>query len=435
MKSTLSLRKKSKKDWLIVFLVQAGNENINHVKNMIDDAIISYSPNNIFHLCIDAPKKAILTLDASLRKKLPADMDDQDTGVFQLEIKYRSCTREIILDYITVDRVFNITNGDDVGRYLKGVWTLNKANRVMMVTWDHGNFFGIFNKSNKKNPIFTNGEYDALLPGSMDRAFKSAFGRKKISLLLMMNCNTNVINFAFSLQHSVKNMVAAPTAMELSGYNFKRIFLNINSHPRKSSKIIAMEVIQDQAKVNTTPQRINWPHIEVNDNELLLVALSLRYINRMTLLLDNIVRHLVARIKNDSISKEAMIHALASVTQIATTTDDLREIDFQSLIDRIAEIVSHSVSWDIKQLRRYLQKSVIGYYAGAKMKLILENAGLSNPAFSTYFVPSQEVFKTSPEYLDFIRESSRNAIEYSKARLWDDFMSFLYSDEPQPGAM
>ncbi len=231
--------------------------------------------------------------------------------------------------------------------------TVAEKTRFMLITWDHGYSFGIFNaaidkevfdfernnnkahltitnleggmkkinenrtsdksiestieefkKNNSPNEelsgysnellreLATTDDTDMLTPEEIAIALKSSFS-KKIDVLIMMNCWMQSVDTCYALENTVQNLVAAESTMDFIGYDYIDFINELCKNPAISNKDLSSKIIRrikDKYKKMRT---------EIAFNEIAVSAIDLSDVGQLKKIVDNFSVSLGLAIRTD----------------------------------------------------------------------------------------------------------------------------------------
>lgn len=230
---------------------------------------------------------------------------------------------------------------------------LSEKHRFIVVTWDHGFAFGIFNgnignqvfdfekNSDQNHLVVTNlksglkrlreeksndksldtvieefksnnfineklSEYstaflkelalsddtDMLTPEEISLAIKNS-ALKKIDVLIMMNCWMQSVETCYALQNTVEIIIAAESTIDFIGYDYIDFINKICSNPEISSHDLSVRVID---KIKGKYKKLNT---EIAFKEIAVSAIDLLEINELKTTVDNLSDKLGIAIRTD----------------------------------------------------------------------------------------------------------------------------------------
>jgi hypothetical protein len=274
------------------------------------------------------------------------------------------------------------------------------AKHYLIFSWDHGSAFGIFREQQEtglhrqSEIVIKNENVPVLTMEELNKAIRLAFGRKKVDLVVMMNCYMHFIDAAYALRNSVKYIVATETPMDFSGYNYASIFQLISAHPGVSPRKLAKSVVK------SFPLKIydNREEESVVKNQTSIFATDLKYYDLLIQQINKLVDILIPRfptIKDD-------IKELRAKTFIE---ESRFLVDFYRFITALYE--SNLLKKDIFHTNLILSgKELIDFARYIPEKLQLQTTG-----FSIFFPKSSSPDPTKPQdtddffYTDFFKQT------------------------------
>lgn len=244
----------NKRKWTVFFLIKSVDDSINELITMINE-IRNVSMNNHVSLilCINVKKGYVKNILTGKAVTISNESEIYTTVFYSLVFdNTREKTFINKLECLGEDENFDITNPNSLQLYFKNTVLKNySAKRYVLFTWDHGSAFGIFvENSQTENEDHINGvvikkqdRLNVLTMEELRNALLWAFGKKKIDVLIMMNCYMQFVDTGYGLRKSVKYLVAPETAMAYNGYNYGFILQLLNSNPGLRSKKLAKKAV------------------------------------------------------------------------------------------------------------------------------------------------------------------------------------------------
>ena len=231
--------------WTAFFLIRAvDDDSVNAAMDLLQDLLeIQIGEDIALILCMSIYKSDLTWLLSGVKR----DKEDTDKKEHLTTVFYRIASRKDALGkwrtrmkFIYEKKDFDITNAQDISYYFKRfVLSNHQADRYMLLTWDHGNGYGIFSN----NETGTSGSGKTLMMDEMSTAIQQAFGARKVDLMVMMDCDMLTIDTCYALRDTVKYLVASESTVDAVGYNYRAIFKKLAGNPSVSSKKLATYVI------------------------------------------------------------------------------------------------------------------------------------------------------------------------------------------------
>lgn len=262
---------KKKRKWTVFFVIKsAGSASMKEVIQMVNE-IRSIPMNGDVQivLCINFIKAHLQALLAGNEGMLTNEQPGKFTTIFFKLVNDNApgAAFKTRLEIIDEKRRFDITDPRWLKQFFrKNILLPNEARKYMLITWDHGRFYGIF----RGQPV--NQEEDAI-PGDKDSlenfaarmidsrglkkqpattvltmkeladAIKWAFDGKMIDVIVMMNCFMQSLDAGYALRKAAKYLVATEGLMDLGGYNYPFIFHVLMSNPSIAPEQLAKSIV------------------------------------------------------------------------------------------------------------------------------------------------------------------------------------------------
>jgi len=423
-----------RKEWAIHFLIQIKEKDeVYFVKHMFEE-ILSLPDNNKlgFAICIKIDRDLV---ESFFNKNLATSANPVG--------KYTTFFCDILLDTKTKKRNLNILNNDEsfdikneialtnFFTYFRKINGIAKKNSL--ITWNHGYGYAIFKEPIKKSGGVIIGDrysidYDALTGTKLKAVLKKVFQPKKLDVLAMINCNINLFDFGYVLRDTVKYLVAPESNIELSGYNYKKIFFTLNKQPDISEKKLAALFVNSYRNKEYSHSILALKK-EATINKAIFCN-NLIFYGRYAVLLDSLALHLTHLL----VSPENLI----SLQKTRAKTDEVPGSTHSLMIDMHAffyylkeEFTSDSKIQKLYRVANILiQRIVIAKYSSTeKINRINSRIQLLN-GFSICFPKDKNVSIEDMFYLDYIKDNSEFCTLFSKNHIWDNFLEAFYEKEP-----
>ena len=299
-------------------------------------------------LCVNFIRDHLEALLEGDERKLPTRSSEEPTTMFFRLVANdeRSSKFQTRLDIIDERKDFDITDPYFLKRYFRHiVLRPNRAQKYLLITWDHGRFFGIFRdepEGTLAEPPDTKCEDKnlsrvAINPSDLKRepgaailtmkeladAIKWSFGDKKIDVMMMVNCFMQSLDAGYALRKRVDYLVAPEGMLYLDGYNYPLLFHVLLSRPDISPEQLAkLAVISFPSKVYADGHMRGLRKKRLTA----LFAVDLQYYTLFVTLIDKLVDALLLKIPEvKKILADAKNHSLV----------DLNLYDFFSFISYI----------------------------------------------------------------------------------------------------
>lgn len=290
-----------KRKWTVFFLIKAVDKTtVEYAILMLEQLMRVRFPDEVaVLLCVNLRKADI---QAFLNRNLSdVNTDDQEKGFTTLFLKVTTVDGGFRND-ITVlsEKVdFDITREEDIKTVLKErILQFFEAKRYLMFTWDHGNGFGIFKgegKGHKANMKFliTKSENPPEIPilnmRELNNAIALSLGKKKIDLMIMMNCNMQLFDTGYDLYKTTKFVIAPQTQMDFLEYDYEAIFTRLVKDPAISARKLKSSVIKSFKRNEILNGTLNPTLMDVS-----ISVCDLRYTEQATGILNRLADSLLA---------------------------------------------------------------------------------------------------------------------------------------------
>jgi hypothetical protein len=194
----------------------------------------------------------------------------------------------------------------------------------------------------------------------LEEAFKSAFGRQKVALLLMCNCYMQTFDIGWVLRKRVKYLVAPEGIFQAHGYSYQGILSNINAN----TKISVSQLVK-----TIKPDFIDkWKKLVKGELELSRVTVVItkpgKYqltqilFNVISMILNNLSKYDVSRII--ATRQEKIFNATNDPTEKAPMTFKIDMIDLSYFLRYIQKLLP----------RHYLLNFLIWLFLKSKKKVL-----------------------------------------------------------------
>lgn len=413
------------RQWTVFFLIKSVDESITEAITMINSIRKDVDACDYVSIvfCLQVLQKnipAILAGDARLK----SDKDDPArTTIFLGLTKSDGTNTDFKSDLKQIDKndSFDITDPESVkGFFKEKILNENIAERYMLFTWDHGTGFGIFSdkpseepasspnnqpaqppvngialeplqKMNLPTPVVVSNnlqkmdlsplenedqsEQDKIL--TMDElaaAIEQAFGKKKIELVVMLNCYMQFFDSGYALRNNVRYLVAPESFIFFQGYNYEFIFRKLAQEPDLSTiKLVKYIVNSFELKL--------YDDFHQGISAKTTTALFANDLTHYSLFADYIDQLAGSLKKELEKSKPEIIMARLNTPPVSGAA---HLVDFFYLLQNLQK--SLGKNWQrqlVKNLKELKKKATIAEYIGSEF---IASAGSANPSgFSIYF--------------------------------------------------
>jgi hypothetical protein len=278
-----------KREWTVFFLIRSVGPNITHLIRLVNEIRsipMAAAPAIVFCLkmlqenrrALECGDTGLMTTDdapATVTTLFYILADDPQGDQFVNRLAY-------------IDEKPDFDFSDPV--YLEGyfrevILKPFKARHYLLITFDHGNAFGIF----PKEIIDNSGQQKVLYMEELNRAIRFALQGKKIDVVMMVNCYMQSVMSGIALHRSVKYLVAPESYMDFSGYNYASIFHLIANRKNLKGRALAKHAI------TSFPEKVYTKYTTGvgNKNQTAVFATRLSRYHLLPRLIDQLVDALV----------------------------------------------------------------------------------------------------------------------------------------------
>jgi len=250
-----------------------------------------------------------------------------------------------------------------------------------------------------------------------------------IDLMLMVNCNMQILDTLFQLKRKVKVLVASQTQFSYYGFHYVALISTLMKYTQISPEVLSQEVVKQFVEKYVYELSDGINKLSCNT----LFAHDLTHVHQLMELVNNVSDYLF-KIIDDPIVK-ARIHELRN-SQIADVTNypghilNCEFIDFGGFIKVLSNSLSNKRNRKFHvyhQMYRAIMKSMNqASFTGDDYTLRdkYEEKKFNISGVSVYFPTLESVNRSEKKlfgYLNFVMKSG-----YSIASKWDDFLKKLY---------
>lgn len=394
-------------------------------------------------LCITAQKGDLPAIESG---KTENQQEDKSTTTAFYYVASDECNQGLnMLVKITEKEGFRLDDPVDVKTYFtEQVLKKMRADHYLLFTWDHGDTFGIFDRTGDTDPAPVNGSgnhemnWGVQIHGmkimntdkfvradlqneqrefpqdqmknvlSMDElasAVEWAFGRP-IDVMVMMNCYMQQMDTCYALRKSIRYLVAPENAMDFNGYDYEGILNYITSFPDDTPYEVAEYVVRSFAY--TKYERLSDG--EKARDDIALFAWDLSFFTKLADLIDRIAERLSVAMQEDG---TAIVSVRNSMTLNLTPYHTYDIITFLEGVDLVTS--DEHLKSLIQQFIHIYKVAGVYYYIG---KNWLGRSTKDMPRGLTVFFPILN--PTSIQglaFLDFYKHST-----YSDECRWNHFV-------------
>ena len=243
--------------WTVFFLIRAVDKYVDDAMDMVQTVMATDLGDKIsVILCVNILEGDMPAFQSGDKSAISPDGNGPITTAF-FEVSWtRSASGKSVAQLMLLNEKsdFDLTNVDDLSYYFRRFILLNhQAERYMLFTWDHGMSFGIFSESVGGAPFENYVRKGAsgnkvLTMDQLSQAIQWGFGRKKIDLVVMMNCFMLMLDTAYALQSAAKFLVASEGQLYTNGYNYVSLFKKLAEEPKLSTKKLAKFIVNSYAR-------------------------------------------------------------------------------------------------------------------------------------------------------------------------------------------
>lgn len=443
--------------WTVFFLMRA-------VSGYFDSAIETI--NEI--LTARMPKDVVVIICLNIRGKyIPKCFERESSTPDITTVFYRVTSGDKPgrnnLNLIKENTKFNIKDGQDVSDFFKeNIPQQHLVSQYILFTWDHGQPFAIFSDDDnspitdtteklndsriteKYKPLLTHfrqwdfyqtevvpfrkshekTDLERLIDESKDmltitelkNAIKSAFGRTKIDVLVLANCNLQFFDTGYELCSCVDYLVAFESFMYFeNGLNYKAVLESLTSFSSPSAQKISQLVVTSYELKRRVEAKV--PYQDVIDS-VALFANDLSWYPLLGKLISELASKLTTEI---SIHFEKIKAARNRCETIRDTPDKYCLVDFgqfiYALFNELPGIFEGRYSFFVQVLRNVVQAS----YIGSSLQEDFEK--LQRPSCFAVYFPANKGRYVNDFRNTFMDDHTRSATTFVKQFKWDDFIT------------
>lgn len=328
------MKSQKKRKWTVFFLIKAVGGSICETIKMINEIRIQELHNQIsVVICLNFAKEhldPLLQGDESFKPDVTQPLTP--TTVFIELVASNNTKFHSDLHVILERSTFDITDPYDIEKYFKDqVLQKHKASRYLLFTWDHGKGYGIFEDTTGQTDsmkIIHQSDVKILTMEELKNAIGCAFGKRKVDLVIMMNCLMQMVDTGYALRNNAKYLVAPQTDIDFRGYNYSYIFqvlLNTpNIKPRKLAKLAVRSFV---SKVY-----INQYLGNTIKSTTAIFAIDLRHFTTLGKHIDQLVHYLLPKLDSNEaleivhkVRTSSMINSVTNFADLYTFVDILRD--------------------------------------------------------------------------------------------------------------
>jgi hypothetical protein len=156
----------------------------------------------------------------------------------------------------------------------------------------------IFNQINTANlfDLVVQSETDMLLPEEISLAISKSFDTKKVDLIIMMNCWMQSIDTIYALKDTANIIIAPQTTIDFIGYDYYSLISKIVTTPDITVSDLASEIIKG------TREKYKKRNTQIAFNEVVISAIRLipQNISSLKNIINNIAGELTSALNNNA---------------------------------------------------------------------------------------------------------------------------------------
>jgi hypothetical protein len=448
----------TKNNWTVFFLIRALSDVSKYAEDIITELLKKPKPDSIsIIICINIKVNQIP--DTYQRGDNPPNLGT--TNLFYQVVNSEMKSKLSLIDELPC---FDIRNEDDVAFFLRqGILQNNVADHYMIFTWDHGSPFAIFTgkddnntplgekaslsneivNCNYYNPLITHFrqwefyqsvmsqhlsvdhetletykrsklEMGMLTVSELKNAIKWAFGKIKVDILVMGNCNLQFFDTGYELSSCVNYLVAFESYMYVENMlDYETILKTLTFEPVLSPKKIA-QIIVSSFEIKANSDFVNGDN---NKDIVALFANDLSWYPTMAKLIDDLANRMIEQLP---VYRDKILNARKKCEYIKGRTKDYCLIDFKAFLNSLFNELPAIFEGTIPFFNYVLDKIILQSYVGSYFQKRSEK--LQCPScFSIYFPADWGIYDTVYQIL-YMNEIGRYASSFVKEFRWDSFI-------------
>jgi Clostripain family len=255
---------------------------------------------------------------------------------------------------------------------------------------------------------------DMLTMEELSRAFRNGF-KRKVDVLVMVNCNMQMIETGYTLRNDVEYLVASETLFWIYGINYREVLFMIDSHPNISPRKVA------EFCITTLEFRYERIGLKKNLSDVFFTALHLGKMNPVYELLDEISDSLKKAIPKEYNKLKKARNNGIELSQYKSPAEIKREYEaslFYDLIFFLKETGMQKAK--ISLLFRSLRAAIVDAYAGEEF--VAGRKPLLNGV--SVFLPFTKTDFGNTYYRLFYKSGSPFRTDFSGTK-WGEFITAL----------
>lgn len=434
-----------KQQWTVFFLIKSVDGSIGDAIEMINTIRQDVDACDYISIifCLSVLKKNIQAIIAGDIRQISQDDDPARTTIFFSLTKSNGENGRFKSDLkpISEEDSFDITNPDSIKKFFKDtILEKNVAERYMLFTWDHGGGYGIFRetpddppapiagrgielvplqKMNLPTPVVVSNniqnnnltdQENVLTMDELATAIEEAFGKKKIELVVMLNCYMQFFDTGYALRRNIKYLIAPESYIFFKGYNYEFIFRKLSQEPDLSTRKLAEYI------VNSFELKLYDDFNEgiTAKGTTALFANDVTYYSRFADYIDQLAGALQKELDK---SKPEIIMARVNTPPVSGAS---HLVDFFYLVQNLQKSLGNNWQRElITNLKMLKKKAIIAQYIGNDFS---NSPGSANPSgFSIYFPIKLFGQIASKVAFDIIKDTS-----FKRDRSWYELvMKFI----------
>jgi hypothetical protein len=356
---------------------------------------------------------------------------------------------------------------------LKYLFEVFPGDRKMLVTWSHGNGFGInfqaqptvpvtisnpfisiqdkprlFSKANLNNVIAMSDDYqnntlvehktvlqcnvhNIIWVQDIADALKIALPDNKLDVLLMINCNMQTVDNAIILSPQVRYLVAPQSFSAYYCVSFKGILETMRKHPGASNRVLAKTIIDNTVQKFTF--EIEDGRETMGSNSL--IAVRLKFARIVLFIVNEVSETLLKLAKVVPGFREMLLLIRQENLSDTSGTVNIGLVDFGRFLTLIAkrfEAFSTNLYILEKSYKSTINKMVVAKFIGKNFLINDEYSSnkFGQSGFSIYFPRNQKAFEEAKS-VHCVYYNVSTMSEFARLGSWDNLLLNLFTKTEQ----
>lgn len=215
----------------------------------------------------------------------PSNDDEINATLYQIKLdkKLGKKIKAKVVSQPGINKLNNLGDPDDFIKILNAVKDEIEDGKFILFTWDHGCGFGIFDPEEQDNLSLNHSRLqknrasktDMLMISELGNALKEVFLKgeikRKVDILIMMNCWMQSIETALELKDSVEILIAPETTIDFLGYDYIHLIDTLTDaseegrdYSESDMENLSEEIINDiEKKYSSNKPQVSWDDIIV----------------------------------------------------------------------------------------------------------------------------------------------------------------------------